>query len=132
MLANQTDSNKMLTILLVNWKKSKVISIDEHGCVTLSGTGDEVKLKDLLRALFVHNAWVSHINSFLSKILKHINEIKIKNKKLIKLICQKKHDYESHGDEDCADNFQDTMQDIAMPLRGRGMRVTNKIIWGIT
>ena len=71
------------------------------------------------------------VESFLSKILKHIDENIIKNEKLIKLLCRKKikkHDYESHGDENSAENVQDTIQDIAMSLTGRGMRVTNKII----
>ena len=67
-------------------KKSKVIPIDDLGYVTLSGTGDEVKLKDLWRAIFVHNARVTHIESLLSKTHKHIDENIIKNKKLIKLL----------------------------------------------
>ena len=109
---------------------SKIISVDDLGYVKLSGTGDEVQLKDLIRAIFVHSAGVSHIESFLSKILKHIDENIIKNGKLIKLLDRKKikkHDYESHSDEDGAGNFQDTMQHIAMSIGGRGMRVTNKI-----
>ena len=71
-------------------EKSKVISIDDLGCVTLSETSDEVKLKDLLRAIFVHNARVSHFESFLSKILIHIDENIIKNEKLIKLLSREK------------------------------------------
>ena len=111
--------------------KSKVISIDDLGYVTLSGTADEVKLKDLIRAIFVHNAGVRRIGSFLSKILKHIDENIIKNDKLIKLLSREKikeSDQKSVSNEAGVEKFQDTMEDIAMSLSGRGKSVTNKII----
>ena len=99
------------------------------------GTCDEVKLKDSLRAIFIQNARVSHIESFLSKILKQIDENIFKNQKLIKLLSQEKinkHDYESLSDEDGAETFQDTVLDSAMSSSGRGIRVTNEIIsWNI-
>ena len=117
--------------LISKLEKSNVIRIDDLGYVTLSRTGDEVKLKDLLRAIFVHNARVTHIESFLSKILKDIDENIIKNEKLIKLLGGekiKKYDFECHRDEDGFENFHDTMQDIAMSLSGSGNRVTNKLI----
>ena len=44
------------------------------GYVTLNDTDDEVKLKDLLRAIFVCNARVSHNRFFLTKILVQIEE----------------------------------------------------------
>ena len=111
-------------------EKSSVKSIDDLGCVTLSGTGDEVELKDLLCGIIVHIARVSHIESFLSKILKHLEENIIKNEKLIEVLsCKKfeKHDYEYHSKEDGTENLQDTMQDIAMSLSEKGMRVAKKI-----
>ena len=74
--------------LISNLKESKVISIDDLEYITLSGTDDEVKSKDLFSAIVVHSARVSHIESFLSKILKHNDENINKNQKFIK------HDYE--------------------------------------
>ena len=74
----------------------------------MNGTGDEVKLKGLLRVIFVHNARVSHIKSFISKILKLIDKNIIKNENFIKLFRHeqiKMHEYEYHNNEDGADNF---------------------------
>ena len=103
--------------------------------MTLSGKGDGIKLKGLSRAFFVHNSRVTHIKSFLSKILKHIDNNIIKNGNSIELLGHekiKKYDYESHSNENGADNCQDTMQDIAMSLSWRDMRVTDKIFSWIT
>ena len=102
--------------LISKLEKSKDISLDDLGYVTMSGTGDEVKLKDLLRAFFVHNARVTHIKSFLSKILKHIDKNIFEHEKLNKLLSRekiKKYNYESHSNEDGVEIFQDTKQDIA-------------------
>ena len=76
--------------LISKLKKNKVTSIDDLGYVTMSGAGDEVKLKDLFRVIFDHNAKVTNIESFLTKILKHIDENIIKKEKLIKLLGRKK------------------------------------------
>ena len=79
MLAYQTDSRKKLTILINKLEKNKVIAINDLEDVTLNDIGDKVKLKDLLHAIFVRKARVSHIESFLTKILIHIDENLIKN-----------------------------------------------------
>ena len=66
-------------------EKSKVITTDDLGYVTLNDTGDEVNLKDLLRAILVRNACVSHIKGFLTKTLVYIDENLNTNEKLIQL-----------------------------------------------
>ena len=76
---------------------------------------------------------VSHIESFLSKILIHIEENLIKNEKLIKLSNDEKSikpEYDS--DDDSGELFQDTLEDSTLSLSGAGIRVTNKIIQWIT
>ena len=101
--------------------------------MTLNDTGDEVKLKDLLRAIFVRKARVSHIESFLSKILIHIEQNLIKNEKLIKLSNEEKSlkpEYDS--DDDSGELFQDTMENSTLSLSGAGIRVSNKVIKWIT
>ena len=49
----------------------------------LNDTDDDFKLKDLLRTNFVRKARVSDIESFLTKVLIHIDENLIKNENLI-------------------------------------------------
>ena len=119
--------------LINKLEKNKIIAINELGYVTLNDTGDEVKLKDLLRAIFVRKARVSHIESFLSKILIHIEENLIKNEKLIKLSNEEKSlkpEYDS--DDDSGELFQDTMENSTLSLSGAGIRVSNKVIKWIT
>ena len=70
--------------------KIKVRRIDYLGYVTLSGMGDEVKLKDLIRAIFVRNARVPRIKSFLCKISIRVDENIIKIEKLIELLSYQK------------------------------------------
>ena len=123
--------------LISKLEKSNVISIDYLGYVTLNGTGDLVKLKDLLRAIFVRKARVSHIQSFLTKIIIHIDENLIKNEKLIKLSNDEKSirdEYDSHSDDDSGELFQDTLQDSRLSLSGGGggIPISNKIIQWIT
>ena len=118
--------------LISKLEKTNVISIDNLGYVTLNGTDDEVKLKDLLRAIFVRKARVSHIESFLTKIIIHIDYNLIKNEKMIKLSSHEKSvkdEYESHTDDDHSEIFEDTLQDSRLSLSGGGrIPVTNKII----
>ena len=121
--------------LIKKLEKNRVITINDLGYVTLNDTSDEVKLKDLLRAIFVREARVSHIESFPTKIFIHIDENLIKNEKLIKLSNDKKSikpEYDSHTDDDSGELFQDTSEDSTLSLSGAGIRVYNKIIHWIT
>ena len=98
---------------MINKLEKKVLATNALGYVTLNDTGDEVKLKDLLRALFFRKARVSHIESFLSKILIHTEENLIKNEKLIKLLNDEKSikpEYDSHTDDHSGELFQDTLE----------------------
>ena len=61
-----------LKIWLESWKEG-IIAINDLGYVTLNDKYDEVKLKDLLCEIFVRKASVSHIESFLTKILVYID-----------------------------------------------------------
>ena len=118
--------------LMSNLERSNVISIDDQGYVTFSGKSDEVKLKDLLRAIFVCRARVSHIESFLTKILIHIDENLIKNEKLIKLSSDEKsikHEYDSHTDDDSGEVLQYTLQDSALFLREQFTPKKNLYYW---
>ena len=59
----------------------------------------------------------------------------IENEKMIKLVNDgrsKKIEYDSYGNDDGVENFQDTLQDSTMSSSGAGFRVINKIFPWIT
>ena len=77
-------------------------------------TDDEGILKDLLREIFVRNARVSHIKSFLMKSLIHFDQSINDKEKWIGVLNDKKSkkiENESHCDDGSVDHFQDTLQD---------------------
>ena len=118
--------------LVSKLEKSGVIKTNDDGGVTLNSTDKEIKLKDLLRAIFVCNGKVSHIKKFLTNFVLHLDKDIIRNKKLIKLIDDVNHikrEYDSSSEDD-NDKFHDTMslEDNALNLRGSGVQVTNKLI----
>ena len=66
-------------------KNGVIVTVNGKYARLNDGSGDEVSLRDLIRAIYIRNAKVSHIKVFLSKIINHISKDIIRNEKLIEL-----------------------------------------------
>ena len=117
--------------LLLDLNKNRQLGFRGNELIVNIPTGEEIKLSDFLRAIFVKNAKVSHIYDFLRGIIKHIKEQYIRNRKALELlIADKKRErgevfYDSFEDEKSFQDSTGIKQDESKSVGG-GLRRKNE------
>lgn len=116
-------------------KNGVILTVNGKYAMLKDGSGDEVSLRDLIRAIFVRNAKVSHIKEFLTQIIGHINMDNIRNDKLREIGKRSKSFKEEPEDSSQYNNSSDEEGDVFHDsvLQTSGGRLTNsKVIPWIT
>ena len=75
-------SVNMASKLLEKLSKKRLVTLGNPDKIVLMNDNLSVSLKDFLRALFTRQAKVSNVETFLSKILTHLNVQYIRNRQV--------------------------------------------------